>query len=148
MKKSPKPRAAATHPAKSSADADAKAVAAYFSRLPEPAKSTLQSVRTAILSACPKATIQTISYGIPTFKHNGGICAIAAFKDHCSLFPMSYFVIDKFLSEIFRFEVSKGTVRFPADKPLPASLLKKIVKARLTQMSEKAAAKQKSKSRP
>jgi uncharacterized protein YdhG (YjbR/CyaY superfamily) len=114
-----------------------KVVSNYFSRLPEPARTTLQSVRAAILSACPKDTTVTLSYGIPTFKHNGGICAIAAFKDHCSLFPMSYFVIDKFRAELARFEVSKGTVRFPTNKPLPSSLLRKIVKARLTQMSEK-----------
>jgi uncharacterized protein YdhG (YjbR/CyaY superfamily) len=117
--------------------ADAKAAAAYYARLTEPAKSTLRKVRAAILSACPKDTIETISYGIPTFKHNGSIVAIAAFKDHCSLFPMSYFVIDKFRPQLTRFEISKGTVRFPIDKPLPATLLKKIVKARLTQMSEK-----------
>jgi uncharacterized protein YdhG (YjbR/CyaY superfamily) len=127
--------------------ANDQAVTNYFSRLPEPARTTLQSVRAAILSACPKSTIETLSYGIPTFKHSGSILAIAAFKDHCSLFPMSYFVIDKFRPQLSRFEVSKGTVRFPTDKPLPAALLKKIVKARLTQMSEKAAAKQKSNTR-
>jgi uncharacterized protein YdhG (YjbR/CyaY superfamily) len=121
--------------------ADAKAAAAYYARLNEPAKSTLLKVRTAILSACPEDTIETISYGIPTFKNNGGIVAIAAFKDHCSLFPMSYFVIDKFRPQLTRFEISKGTVRFPIDKPLPTTLLKKIVKARLTQMSEKTKAK-------
>jgi uncharacterized protein YdhG (YjbR/CyaY superfamily) len=121
--------------------ADATAVGNYYARLPEPARTTIQSVRAAILSACPKDTLETISYGIPTFKHNGGIIAIAAFKDHCSLFPMSYFVIDKFRAELARFEVSKGTVRFPTNKPLPAPLLKKIVKARLTQMSEKQKAK-------
>ena len=127
--------------------ANDQAVTNYFSRLPEPARTPLQSVRAAILSACPKSTIETLSYGIPTFKHSGSILAIAAFKDHCSLFPMSYFVIDKFRPQLSRFEVSKGTVRFPIDKPLPAALLKKIVKARLTQMSEKAAAKQKSNTR-
>jgi uncharacterized protein YdhG (YjbR/CyaY superfamily) len=124
---------------KSSPKADT--VAKYFSALSEPAKSTLQKVRVTILSACPKGTIETISYGIPTFKHNGGIVAIAAFKGHCSLFPMSYFVIEKFRPELSKFEVSKGTVRFPTDKPLPATLLKKIVKARLVQMSEKQKAK-------
>jgi uncharacterized protein YdhG (YjbR/CyaY superfamily) len=124
----------------SKADDDA-AVENYYAHLPEPTKSTLQKVRAAILSACPKDTSETISYGIPTFKHNTGIVAIAAFKDHCSLFPMSYFVIDKFRAELARFEVSKGTIRFPTDKPLPASLLRKIVKARLAQMSEKAKAK-------
>jgi uncharacterized protein YdhG (YjbR/CyaY superfamily) len=129
---------------KSSAKSKPITVAKYFAALHEPAKSTLQKVRIAILSACPKGTVETISYGIPTFKHNGGIVAIAAFKDHCSLFPMSYFVIDKFRPKLSKFEVSKGTVRFPTDKPLPATLLKKIVKARLAQMSEK----QKSKSRP
>jgi len=50
---------------------------------------------------------------------------------------MSYFVIDKFRPQLSRFEVSKGEVRFPTGKPLPSTLLKKIVKARLTQMSEK-----------
>ena len=60
---------------------------------------------------------------------------------------MSYFVIEKFRSELARFEVSKGTIRFPIDKPLPALLLKKIIKARLTQMSEKTSAKQKSTAR-
>ena len=139
MKKSPRRPASKNR----MTPADDKAVANYFSRLSEPTRTTLQSVRTAILSACPKATIEALSYGIPTFKHNGSICAIAAFKDHCSLFPMSYFVIDKFRPELSRFEVSKGTVRFPIDKPLPSSLLKKIVKSRLLQMSEK----QKSKSR-
>jgi uncharacterized protein YdhG (YjbR/CyaY superfamily) len=135
MKKSSNHTASPKRSARSSSDV--QAVAKYFDRLPEPAKSTLQTVRAAILSACPRGTIETLSYGIPTFKHNGAICAIAAFKDHCSLFPMSYFVIDKFRAQLARFEVSKGTVRFPIDKPLPAPLLKKIVKARLTQMSQK-----------
>ena len=137
MKKSPNRTSSKKRTAK---PADGKAVDNYYARLPEPARTTLQSVRTAILSACPKDTIETISYGIPTFKHNGSIVAVAAFKNHCSLFPMSYFVIDKFRAELARFEVSKGTVRFPADKPLPASLLKKIVKARLAQKAEKIAA--------
>jgi uncharacterized protein YdhG (YjbR/CyaY superfamily) len=142
MKKSP--RRPTSKNRMTSANSSSNSVAKYFSGLPEPAKSTLQSVRTAILSACPRDTIEALSYGIPTFKHNGSICAIAAFKDHCSLFPMSYFVIEKFRAQLSRFDVSKGTVRFPIDKPLPAPLLKKIVKARITQMSEK----QKAKSKP
>src|SRR6202451_498966 len=142
MKKSPRPAT----PKRAAKPANDQAVAKYFSRLPEPARTTLQSVRASILSACPKATVETISYGIPTFKHNGGIVAIAAFKNHCSLFPMSYFVIDKFRAQLTRFDVSKGTVHFPIDKPPPAPLLRKIVKARLVQMSEKEAAKQNAKS--
>ena len=139
MKQIPKSRAAS----KKSSAPNPTAVSAYYARLPEPAKSTLQKVRAAILSACPKGTLETISYGIPTFKYNRSICAIAAFKNHCSLFPMSGFILDKFHAELSSFEVSKGTVRFPIDKPLPDPLLKKIINARLTQISEK----QKSKSR-
>jgi uncharacterized protein YdhG (YjbR/CyaY superfamily) len=139
MKKSPHRRPAtkrATHlPANNSS------VQKYFSALPEPARATLQKVRAAILSACPKATIEAISYGIPTFKHNGSIVAIAAFKNHCSLFPMGYAVIDQFRPQLAQFEISKGTIRFPTNKPLPAALLKKIVKARLTLMAEKQKAK-------
>jgi len=120
-------------------------ITSYFAALLEPARTTLQSVRADILSACPKGTTEALSYGLPTFKHKGSVLAIAAFKNHCSLFPMSYFVIDKFRSQLASFEISKGTVRFPIDKPIPAPLLKKIVKARLTQMAEKAKAKSKSK---
>ena len=109
---------------------------------PATRRRAAQTVRAAIFSACPKETIEAIGYGIPTFKHNGNICAIAAFKAHCSLFPMSGYILDKFTAELSRFEVSKGTVRFPVDKPLPAALIKKIIKARLAQMAEK----QKSKS--
>jgi uncharacterized protein YdhG (YjbR/CyaY superfamily) len=123
--------------AKRIATANDNSVAKYFSGLPEPAHTTLQKVRAAILSACPKDATEAITYGIPTFKHNGSICAIAAFKNHCSLFPMSYYVIDKFRPQLAQFEISKGTIRFPTDEPFPATLLKKIVKARLTQMSEK-----------
>ena len=74
MKKSPRPAT----PKRAAKPANDQAVAKYFSRLPEPARTTLQSVRASILSACPKATTETLSYGIPTFKHNGSIVAIAA----------------------------------------------------------------------
>jgi uncharacterized protein YdhG (YjbR/CyaY superfamily) len=142
MKKSPNKKP--TPKKRTAASPNDTSVAKYFSALPEPARTTLQKVRAAILSACPKDTTETLSYGIPTFKHNGGIVAIAAFKNHCSLFPMSYFVIDKFRPQLARFEISKGTIRFPTDKPLPASLLRRIVKSRLTQMSAKAKSKSKS----
>src|ERR1700722_4786602 len=102
MKKSTR----STSPKSAVKPANDQAVANYFSHLPQPPPA-------AILSACPKSTIETLSYGIPTFKHSGSILAIAAFRDHCSLFPMSYFVIDKFRPQLSRVEVSKGTVRFP-----------------------------------
>src|SRR3984957_16397042 len=108
IKKPPRPA-----PPKSAVKpANVQAVTNYFSRLPEPARTTLQSVRAAILSACPKSTIETLSSGIPPFKHNGINPANTSFKDPFRPFPKSYFVIDKFRPQPSRFEVSKGTVRF------------------------------------
>jgi uncharacterized protein YdhG (YjbR/CyaY superfamily) len=60
----------------------------------------------------------------------------AAFSDHCSLFPTAS-VISKFKEELKDFRVSKGTIHFPVDEPLPAPLLKKMVKARIAEMEGK-----------
>jgi uncharacterized protein YdhG (YjbR/CyaY superfamily) len=63
--------------------------------------------------------------------------AFAAFKNHCSFFPMSKAVIEAFKDELKGFHTSKGTLQFPLDKPLPAALLKKMVKIRITQNEER-----------
>jgi uncharacterized protein YdhG (YjbR/CyaY superfamily) len=109
----------------------------YLAQVPEPARSTLAKVRAGIRSSAPKETTETISYGIPTFKYQGGLVAFGAFKNHCSLFPMSLAVIEEFKADLKRYETSKGTIRFPLDKPLPATLLKKMVKVRAAQNEEK-----------
>jgi uncharacterized protein YdhG (YjbR/CyaY superfamily) len=74
---------------------------------------------------------------MPTFKYKGSLVAFAAFKNHCSLFPMSMAVIAAFKDELKGFHTSKGTIHFPLDKPLPAVLLKKMVKARVAQNEER-----------
>ena len=75
-----------------------------------------------------------ISYGIPGFRHKRMVVWYAAFTDHCSLFPTAA-VIEKFKNDLKPYRIAKGTIQFPVDKPLPASLLKKIVKARLLDIS-------------
>ena len=109
----------------------------YLAGVPEPARTTLQKIRAAIRSAVPPEAAEAISYRIPTFKYKGGLVAFAAFSHHCSLFPMSYAVIGAFKSDLKAFEVSKGTIRFPLDKPLPATLVKRIVKARISENERK-----------
>jgi len=109
----------------------------YLARVLEPARSTLGRVRAVIRSVVPAEATEGISYGIPTFRYKGGLVAFAAFKDHCSFFPMSYAVIGKFQKELKNFYISKGTIRFPLDKSLPAALLKKMVKARLAERKRK-----------
>ena len=110
-----------------------KTVDEYLAGVPEPARSTLNKVRAVIRSAVPAETTETISYGIPTFKYKGSLVACGAFTKHCSLFPMGASVLNALERELKDFRTSKGTLHFPVDKPLPATLVKKIVKARIAQ---------------
>jgi uncharacterized protein YdhG (YjbR/CyaY superfamily) len=110
-----------------------KSVEDYLAGVPEPARSTLKKVRAAIRSALPADATEGISYRIPTFKYKGSLVWYAAFSKHCSLFPGSLAVLKAFKSELKDFHTSKGTIHFPLGKPLPAALLKKIVKARLAE---------------
>jgi uncharacterized protein YdhG (YjbR/CyaY superfamily) len=114
-----------------------KSVDEYLAGVPEPARSTLNRVRAAIRSAVPPEATEAISYRIPTFKYKGPLLGFAAFSDHCSLFPMSPSVIEAFKNELKDFQTSKGTIRFPMDKPLPAALVKKLVKARIAEKEHK-----------
>ena len=110
-----------------------KNVDEYLAGVPEPARSTLTKIRAVIRSAVPPQATETISYGIPTFKYKGSLLWFAAFSDHCSLFPTAA-VIQEFKKELKPYQIAKGTIRFPVDKPLPAALLKKLVKARVEQV--------------
>ena len=113
--------------------APAKTVDEYLAGVPEPGRSTLKKVRALIRSVVPTGTTEVISYGIPTFNYKQGLVAFAAFRNHCSFFPLGSSVLDAFQEELKEFRVSKGTLHFPLDKPLPGSLVKKIVKARVAQ---------------
>jgi len=113
-----------------------KSIDEYLAGVPEPARSTLKKIRAAIRSAAPREATETISYGIPAFKYKGVLIWFAAFAKHCSLFPTAS-VIETFESELKGFATSKGTIQFPTDKPLPAALVKKMVKARVAHIENK-----------
>ena len=111
-----------------------RSVDGYLAALPDNARATLEKVRQAIKAAAPTAT-EKISYGMPGFYHDGRyLVYYAAFKDHCSFFPASSGVMEEFAEELERYDVSKGTIRFPIGKPLPATLVKKLVKARVREI--------------
>jgi uncharacterized protein YdhG (YjbR/CyaY superfamily) len=114
----------------------AKSVDEYLAGVPEPAHSTLNKVRATIRAAAPREATEIISYGIPAFKHKGVLVWYAAFADHCSLFPTAS-VIEEFKKELKGFSLSKGTIQFPTDKPLPSALVRKMVKARVAQIENK-----------
>ena len=113
-----------------------KTVDEYLASVPESARGTLQRIRAVIRSAVPPEATETISYGIPAFKYKGMLVWFAGFSDHCSLFPTAS-VIQAFKKELKGYKTSKGTIRFPADAPLPDALLKKMVKARVAQVEHK-----------
>jgi uncharacterized protein YdhG (YjbR/CyaY superfamily) len=116
-----------------------KTVDEYLAGVPEPARSSLSKVRAAVWSGVPPETTEGISYGIPMFKYQGMLFGFAAFKNHCSLFPTSLAVMKTLQNELKAFDVSKGTIRFPLDKPPSAALIKKLVKARLAEKKRKQA---------
>ncbi len=109
----------------------------YLARVPDESRATLEKLRKTIKSTAPKA-VEVISYGVPTFKLDGRmLVSYAAFKNHCSFFPGAA-PIKAHEADLKSYETSKGTIRFPTNKPLPASLVKKLVKARLEENQARA----------
>ena len=110
------------------------AVDAYLETVPAAARKALQKLRMAIRAAAPEAE-EGFSYGVPAFKFGGkALVCFAAFKRHCGFYPMSPDVLTAFADELSGYETAKGTIRFDPKKPLPAALIKRIVKARLAEL--------------
>ena len=110
--------------------AEPRSVEDYLAALPEAQRATLEKLRKTIRASAPEAT-ETINYQMPTFKDRGRVLVYyAAFQDHCSLFPASDAVMEALGEELKPYFSGKGTLRFTVDKPIPAALVKKIVKAR------------------
>ena len=86
--------------------------------------------------AMQSATLQ-IDHREPTFRYKGGLVGYAAFTRHCSFFPMSLAVMAAFAKELEEYETARGTIHFPLDRPLPAALVKKMVRARVAEKDAK-----------
>ena len=109
-------------------------VEAYLARLSPDKRATLEKVRQAIRSAAPQAR-EGMSYGMPAFIQDKPIAGYAASTSHCSYYPMSGAVTSALRAELERYETSKGAIRFPIGRPLPATLIRKLVKARLAEIA-------------
>jgi uncharacterized protein YdhG (YjbR/CyaY superfamily) len=100
-------------------------VEAYFAALPPDSRGVLEKLRKTIRAAAPTAT-EAISYQLPAFKYRGmGLVCYGAFKDHLSLFPMSMQAIEDNQEALEPFVSGKGTIRYTAERPLPAALVKR-----------------------
>jgi uncharacterized protein YdhG (YjbR/CyaY superfamily) len=107
----------------------------YIKGFPKETQKILMQIRTAIRKAAPKAT-EVISYGMPAFKQNGVLVYFAAYENHIGFYPTPS-GIEAFKNELSKYKSSKGAVQFPIDKPLPLTLISKIVKFRMAKDMEK-----------
>jgi uncharacterized protein YdhG (YjbR/CyaY superfamily) len=112
-----------------------KTVDEYVAAFPPPTKALLHAFRKAIKNAAPGAE-ELISYNMPAFKLNGMLVWYAAYKNHIGFYPKPS-GIEAFKKELSIFKGAKGSIQFPIDKPLPLSLVGKIVKYRVKENLEK-----------
>jgi uncharacterized protein YdhG (YjbR/CyaY superfamily) len=113
----------------------------YISDFPEETQKLLQQLRKAIKEAAPKAE-EVISYGMPAYKLNGPLVYFAGYAHHIGFYPTGTGIV-AFEKEIATYKHSKGAIQFPLDKPLPLTLIKKMVKFKVAENQEKAKAKKK-----
>ena len=111
----------------------AEEVDAYLHDLDETKRSTLDALRRTILEIVPDAE-QLISYGVPAFRAEGRIIAgMAAFKNHLSYLPFSGSVLEQLADELDGYTMTKSSLHFPVDSPLPTSLVRKLISVRLAE---------------
>ncbi|HKY33254.1 MAG TPA: DUF1801 domain-containing protein [Candidatus Polarisedimenticolia bacterium] len=107
-----------------------KTIEAYLKGATREQRAALEKLRGDIRAAAPGAE-ECISYGLPAFRLGGMLVGFGARPGHCSFYLMSSTTLDSFRKEVEGYDVSKGTIRFAPEKPLPASLVRKLVKARI-----------------
>jgi len=109
-----------------------KTIDQYLAALSDDKRTALEKLRKIIRAAAPNAE-ECISYQLPAFRLNGMLVAFGATANHCAFYPMSSSTVEAHKAELKDYDTSKGTIRFPADKPLPAALVRKLVKARIAE---------------
>lgn len=114
------------------AASDPKTVDEYLARVPPKFRPLLRQLRTTIKAAAPDAE-EVISYKMPAYRQNGMLVYFAAFTNHCSLFAFGGEIRRKYAAELKPFDTGKGTLQFTPDRPLPARLVTRIVKARVAE---------------
>lgn len=115
-----------------------KSVDEYINSFPKDLQEILQKIREAVKKAVPEAE-EKISYQMPAFKLNGMLIWYAAWKKHIGLYPKTDGIDVAFENELSEYEKSKGTIKFPLDKPIPYKLIGKIAQFRANENLQKTA---------
>jgi uncharacterized protein YdhG (YjbR/CyaY superfamily) len=115
-------------------------IAAHLATLPQLQRDTLTALRTTLRELLPDAS-ESLSYNMPCFKVDGvAVAGYDGFKDHCSYFPHSGNVVGAIAGvPAWCTIASKGTLQFPVDRPLPKTLVRKLVQARLREIAARRA---------
>ena len=104
----------------------------YLAVLSDDKRAALEKLRKTIRAAAPKAE-ECISYQLAAFRQNGMLVAFGATAKHCAFYLMSSSTVEAHKDELKDYDTSKGTIRFQADNPPPAALVRKLVKARIAE---------------
>ena len=107
----------------------------YLAKLSDDKRAALEKLRKTIRAAAPQAE-ECISYQMPAFRLNGMLVGFGATANHCAFYPMSASTVAAHKEELQGYDTSKGTIRFQPDKPLPAALVRKLVKARIAENAD------------
>jgi uncharacterized protein YdhG (YjbR/CyaY superfamily) len=110
---------------------------AVLAKLPDDQRAALQSLRETIAAAAPDA-VEAMSYGAPAFRYRDHpLVSFNAAQRHCAFYVMSPDVIAAHAAELAGLDTSKGTIRFTPEKPLPAGLVRTLVRARIAETDER-----------
>ena len=111
----------------------------YMASLPDDRRIALDELRRTISAAAPEAT-ETIAYGMPAYRSHGGqfLVSFAAYKHHYSLFPASEPVVKALGDRLTPYLAGRGTIRFPADRPIPTEIVSEMVKIRVAENEARA----------
>jgi uncharacterized protein YdhG (YjbR/CyaY superfamily) len=109
-------------------DLSIKNVDEYIANQPEKNRAALSKLREFVRNLVPEAE-EKISYGMPMYKYHGMLVGFAGYKNHLGFYPGA--IVGKFADELKDFKISKGTIQFTVDKPIPEELLTRIIQARI-----------------
>ncbi len=113
-----------------------KSIDEYLASVSAGQRAALAKLRKTIRAAAPDAE-ECISYGLAAFRRDGMLVAFGATPRHCAFYPMSSTMVDAHKNELADYDTSKGTIRFQPERPLPAALVRKLVKARLAENAKR-----------
>ena len=110
-----------------------KTIDEYLAAVSEDKRAALEKLRETIRTVAPAAE-ECISYGLAAFRLDGRLLvAFGASANHCAFYPMSATTVEAHQDDLAEYDTSKGTIRFLANRPLPAALVRKLVKARIAE---------------